>query len=199
MVVSEKEDAGTAAGIAFAAGDCGAVYKMETGMKRMDKNALAQTACQDLLTYGVWDTKKWTKHWIKKYLLGRKEAPEDLIFWPTGLLAAGLWQCRQERRAADKGAATETTADTEQIERALMNYYERWIKKGCRITWLDDLLAGETLLELYESQDFFSGQDQEKCRQAIEKLAVYALEYPTDETGSFPYRAAQDKIGRAHV
>lgn len=29
------------------------------------------------------------------------------------------------------------------------------------------------------------------CREAVEKLAAYGMNYPVDEMGSFPYRAAQ--------
>ena len=155
----------------------------------MDKNALVETACQELMTYGVWDRKSRLKYWIKKYLLKRPATPEDLVFWPTGLLAAGLWQCRQE--GSDAEAAL--------LDLVLQVYYERWIDKGCRILWLDDLLAGETLLDLYEDHrcagqkdSLITEEDMERYGAAIEKLASYALEHPTDEIGSFLYRARQN-------
>ena len=189
----------------------------------MDKKSLIDTACQDLLTYGVWDGKHRFKYLIKKYGLRRTEAPQDLIFWPTGLLAAGLWQCRQEieeRQSAERGAETGRRSDPEEhdgrqepagIEWTLRRYYDRWIKKGCRILWMDDLLAGETLLSLWET---YQGKEDdhgvmnrktlESYRQAVEKLAAFALSYPVDEAGSFPYREAQkngfifaDSIGLA--
>ena len=62
----------------------------------LDKRALAETACEELLTYGAWDIKSGCKRFIRKYLLRQQIAPRDLIFWPTGLLAAGLWQRRQD-------------------------------------------------------------------------------------------------------
>lgn len=161
----------------------------------MNKEALVEAACQDLLTYGVWNGKSRMKYLVKKYLLRHRAAPEDLVFWPTGLLAAGLWQCRQEIKAEEAGKA-----DAALIDLVLEAYYDRWLKKKCPIIWLDDLLAGETLLEIYEDyrqNRQGSGSVDEKTmdayRQAIEKLAVYGLEYPTDETGSFPYRAEQNK------
>lgn len=163
-----------------------------------------ETACQELLTYGVWDGRSKLKYWIKRYLLGRQEAPEDPVFWPTGLLAAGLWQCRQEHKE-DRG-----TGDA-MIDLVLREYYDRWFRKGCKILWLDDLLAGETLLAACEDyrqkgQDngIVRAQNAEKCGRALQELAEYALHYPTDEIGSFPYRAAQgngyvfvDSIGLA--
>ena len=127
---------------------------------------------------------------MKKYLLRRKAAPEDLIFWPTGLLAAGLWQYRQEKKEEDVCAV---------IDLVLSAYCERWFQKGSRILWLDDLLAGETMLALYEvyrkngpGQGIRSDKEAEQYRQAVDKMADYALHYPTDETGSFLYRAGQD-------
>lgn len=186
----------------------------------MDKNALIEEACQELLEYGVWNGKTRLKFLIRKYILRQKTAPEDLIFWPTGMLAAGLWHCRQELSGEgtvpgeEKSAAGEAETgktDVMMIDLILSEYYGRWFRKGCPITWLDDLLAGETLLDLYEEycrKDSDNGvigtKNIEKYRQAIEKMADFGLTYPTDETGSFPYRAEQgngfvfvDSIGLA--
>lgn len=157
---------------------------MQESMKRLNdkKNldALAETACHELMTYGLWDGKTRCKRWIKKYLLRRQVAPEDLIFWTTGILAAGLWQCRQGLSA-------------------LSAYYERWMRKGCPIAYVDDLLAGEVILSAYEeysgngqSNGMISSQNADAYKNAVEKLAAYGMHYPTDETGSFFYRAAQD-------
>ena len=63
---------------------------------KVNKDSLAQTACRELMTYGLWDRKTKAKRWIKKYLLRRQTESEDLIFWPTGLLSAGLWDYRKE-------------------------------------------------------------------------------------------------------
>ena len=55
------------------------------------------------------------------------------------------------------------------------------------------------MLALYEvyrkngpGQGIRSDKEAEQYRQAVDKMADYALHYPTDETGSFPYRAGQD-------
>lgn len=158
--------------------------------KEMDKKRLFEEACQELLTYGVWDGEKKLKYLIRKYLLRQKATPEDLIFWPTGLLAAGLWQYRQEGEEKEKGAL---------VDFVLTTYYERWIRKRCPILWLDDLLAGETMLELHEAyreketdKGLLPDEERAQYLQAVHKMADYALSYPTDETGSFLYRAGQD-------
>lgn len=159
----------------------------------MDKGVLVETACQDLMTYGVWDGKDRVKYWIRKYLLRRKAAPEDPVFWPTGLLAAGLWQCRQE--AVQERDAAQRTADKAMIDLVLEVYYDRWFQKGCPILWLDDLLAGETLLEICgayqekkQEDGIVSAENAERYKKAAEKMADFGMAWPTNETGSFPYR-----------
>lgn len=177
----------------------------EKPYNKANREELAQTACRELMAYGLWDHKTRAKRYIKKYLLRRQTAPEDLIFWPTGLLAAGLWEYRRSVGAAgtmapaaegDRPACSETVL---QAEQALAAYYGRWMKKGCPVYYLDDLLAGETLLSAYgeyracgRENAVVRADNAKACGEAVEKLAGYALHYPTDETGSFPYRAAQN-------
>ena len=135
---------------------------------KVNKDSLAQTACRELMTYGLWDRKTKAKRWIKKYLLRRQTESEDLIFWPTGLLSAGLWDYRKES-AADMAV---------QIDQTLGAYYARWAGKGCPVSYLDDLLAGETLLEAYEDycaggqdNEFIGAGNIEMYRKMIDKLA----------------------------
>lgn len=159
----------------------------------MDKAALIDTACSELLTYGLWDVRTKTKNWIKKYVPGKSTDVEDLVFWPSGLLAVGLWNCRQ-------------TADPtllRKIDSSLSAYFARWEKRHNPILYLDDLLAGEAFLAVYEEysrnkagNSIISEKNEEQYRKAIEKLAEYALSYPTDEKGNLPYRA---KHGNGHV
>lgn len=181
--------------------------------RSIDKGALADTACQELMTYGVWDGRMKVKQWVRKYALGRRTAPQDPIFWPTGLLAAGLWAYRIETCGGAETAAEsaepatvgmdEGTEDlvgrrAQRIDSALHAYYERWMRKGCPVAYLDDLLAGETMLSAYAAyvgsgrdNAVVHAQNAASCQDAVEKLAAYALAYPTDEMGSMPYRAAQ--------
>lgn len=181
----------------------GTQQSAERANDKVNKGVLTETACHELLTYGVWDGKTKCKQWIRKYLLKRQTAPEDLIFWTTGILAVGLWQYRLELSAeasvqADVHAAGHGV-DTAQIDKALAAYYERWVSKGCPISYLDDLLAGEVMLSVCEeysetgqSGDLVNAQNADAYRDAVEKLAAYGLNYPADEMGSLPYRAAQD-------
>lgn len=182
----------------------------------MKKELYIEAACDELLTYGLWNVKDRVKRLIKKYMLKRQVGEEDMIFWTTGLLAVGLWHCRQEIIAEKAGKTepevTETgelsaqeTALLEKIEAALSVYFERWKKKGCPIFYLDDLLAGEVFLavcEEYDKNQAANGMINEKnvqqYRDAVQKMADYALAYPTDETGSFFYRENQ-RTGHIYV
>ena len=157
----------------------------------MNKIPLIENACKELLSYGVWDGRARCKYVVKRYLLRRETAKEDLIFWPTGLLAAGLWSCRE---ALIKNGTQQLIG---MIENALAEYYGRWLKKGMPIMVIDDLLAGETLLYIYQemreqSRTDLLGLSQETVREALDKLAAYAAGHPVDGTGSFRYRPAHD-------
>ena len=161
----------------------------------MDKVALINTACNELLSYGLWDTKTKIKNGIKKYLLRKPTDVEDLVFWPTGFLAAGLWSSRQSVDSSLR----------QTIDKSLADYFGRWDKRRSRIFYLDDLLAGETFLAIYEeynrsgvNSSIIDSDHVGQYRRAIEKLAEYAMAYPVDETGSLPYRANQ-KNGQIYV
>ena len=176
----------------------------------MNKTLLIENGCKELMSYGVWDTKTRLKRCVKKIFLGRKTAPEDLVFWPTGLLASGLWHCRsdlasmcgkgwQEKEWDEGQTQEEIRQEIQQIESALTAYFERWRKKGMPLYFLDDLVAGETFLEQYQSLS--SQEDKEskekdirirQYREAVDKMATFAMEYAKDEAGSFLYRAGQD-------
>lgn len=153
----------------------------------MNKIPLIENACKELLSYGVWDGRARCKYLVKRYFLRRETAKEDLIFWPTGLLAAGLWNCREE---FIKNGARQLIG---MIENALAAYYGRWLEKGMPIIVVDDLLAGETLLHIYQEMREQSsvnllGLSQETVREALDKFAAYAAGHPTDGAGSFYYR-----------
>lgn len=161
----------------------------------MEKASLIDTACDELLTYGLWDVGTKVKRWIKKYIFRRTVGAEDLVFWPTGLLAAGLWNCRRE---ADDSLRQKTDS-------SLAAYFTRWEKKQNPICCLDDLLSGEVFLAAFEEycrnkteNNIISEKDGDRYRKAIEKLAEYAMAYPTDEMGSFPYRAGHNN-GHVYV
>lgn len=161
----------------------------------MEKTALIVTACDKLLTYGLWDGRTKTKRWIKKHVFRKPVDVEDLIFWPTGLLAVGLSSCRREVDASLR----------QRIDLSLMAYFARWEEKKNPVHFLDDLVAGESFLAIYEEysrdkaeNNIISDSNALQYQRAIDKLAEYALFYPTDEAGSLPYRAGH-KTGHVYV
>ena len=169
--------------------------QVEEKSMNTEKMELIGTACEELLSYGLWNMRTRVKMFLKKHLLRRQVPADDLIFWSTGLLAAGLWHCRKEL-AEDE--SEEAKMVVERIETALAAYFARWEKRKCPIYYLDDLLAGEVFLAVLEeyqnsrkANGMISEKNVEKYRKAVDKLAEYAFSYPTDETGSFPYRAEQ--------
>lgn len=178
----------------------------------MNKIPLMENACKELLSYGVWDGRAKCKYLLKRYLLHREIAKEDLFFWPTGLLAAGLWACREELIKDSLGESPES-AETqrliEMIENALAAYYERWQKKGMPLQVIDDLLSGEVLLHAFLEMERtpaknILGLSGKALGDALERLAAYGAQHPTDGAGSFRYRPAHgdmfvfvDSIGLA--
>lgn len=168
----------------------------------MNKIPLLENACKELLSYGVWDGRMKCKYLLKRYLLRRKMAKEDLFFWPTGLLAAGLWTCREELKKGGKTEPADETPESveaqrliEMIENALAAYYERWQKKSMPLQFLDDLLSGEVLLYAFSEMERtrannILGLSGKAVGDALERIAAYGANQPTDGAGSFYYRPA---------
>lgn len=165
----------------------------------MNKIPLIENACKELLEYGVPDWREKCRDLVKRLLLHRKTPGEDPVFWPTGLLAAGLWHCREElvksELSSDVADVPDAGAWAERIDRSLEAYYGRWMKKDMPLAVLDDLLAGETLLDLYaETQKGgaheIPGLSDGQLKAALDKMAHYAAEHPVDGAGSLLYRPA---------
>lgn len=164
----------------------------------MNKIPLMENACKELLSYGVWDGRAKCKYLLKRYLLHREMAKEDLFFWPTGLLAAGLWSCREElikRSQVETPESAEAQRLIEMIENALAAYYGRWLKKGMPLQVIDDLLSGEVVLYAFLEAEKkpaknILGLSGNALGDALERLAAYGVQYPTDGAGSFYYRPA---------
>ncbi|MDE7359245.1 MAG: glycoside hydrolase family 88 protein, partial [Lachnospiraceae bacterium] len=186
----------------------------------MNKIPLIENACKELMEYGVRSRQEKCKDLAKRLILHRKTPGEDPIFWPNGLLAVGLWHCREEfvksvaavdnqgraenpdiADGAEKKSLGESMdflnsgSMTAMIDQSLAAYYGRWQQKGMPIAVLDDLLSGETMLNMYRStrekrEDFGEGISEETLKNAVDRLASYGADHPTDAAGSFIYRPA---------
>ncbi|NBJ91312.1 glycoside hydrolase family 88 protein [Parablautia muri] len=113
---------------------------------------------------------------IIKITTGHKQEPLDKINWPNGLLAKSLIDYYMQNKNSEEAAI---------ITKYLRKYYDRWIKRGCKIYYLDDLYSGMALIDLHQ----ITGE--EKYKKAAETMVQYLFEHETDGAGSFPYRPEQ--------
>ena len=118
--------------------------------------------------------KQHLKDLVKKDILHRDLQKTDMIRWPKGMLLLGLL----------RAGGIDTSCE----------YLDRWIDSGADITSIEDVLAGQTLLELVEkqhdkSEPAVSISDRRTCvyKEYSDNIAKYLLSYEYDEEGSLPY------------
>lgn len=156
--------------IGMRAGACRWEPGMTEQIKRMEKEAR-----QQLLHYHEKGIPQTVKNLIKK-TAGRYVPPNDLIFWPTGLLANVLME------------NYEMWEDKEAVLMALTTYFDRWIHKGMPIYYMDDILCGVGLIDIYKMTG------KEIYRMAAHKMAEFLYqmeEKDADRAGNLPYRPTQ--------
>ena len=111
-----------------------------------------------------------------KRLVGKTVEPPDKINWPNGLLAKSL---------ADYYMGHKNTEESLEIKDTLKKYYERWIRGGYKMYYLDDALSGMALIDLHQ----ITGD--ERYKEAACKMAEYLYQHKTDRAGSLCYRPGQ--------
>ncbi len=116
-----------------------------------------------------------------KMILGRKTEPLDPINWPCGLLTLGLMEYYRRHRNSE---------EAREILDCMKRYYDRWIRRRCRLYYVDDALSGLGLIELHQ----ITGD--EKYKKAADEIAGFLLRHETDGTGALPYRPGQKN---AHI
>lgn len=143
-------------------------------MERTDQiERLKKEAIYEMLHYHEKCGKQKVKDLMKK-AAGRYVPPKDLISWPTGLLANTLSE------------NYELWEEKETVLAALKEYFDRWLEIGAPIYFIDDVLCGTALLNLYR----LSGE--EKYKKGANKLAQYLYSIENvDRAGSIPYRPNQ--------
>lgn len=140
-------------------------------LRRMEEEAV-----YEMLHYHEKNGKQKIKDAIKK-AAGRYVQPEDLIFWPTAMIANCFteWEMGEAFRE-------------EKVLSAVKTYFDRWIHAGMPLFFIDDVLAGVSLLDLY------AATGEKKYKTGADKMAEYLFqieEEEADEGGSIPYRPAQ--------
>lgn len=152
--------------------EMGKKMKQEVGeemLRRMEREAV-----NEMLHYHERSGKQKLKDAVKK-AAGRYVPPKDLIFWPTAVIANSFteWGMADGRKEALP---------------ALEEYFGRWIDAGMPVFYVDDVLAGVSLVDLYKVTK------AEKYKAGADKMAEYLFrlsEKEADGAGSIPYRPAQ--------
>lgn len=140
--------------------------KIKKQLQRMEEEAV-----REMLHYHEKNGKQNIKDLIKR-AAGRYVEPKDMIFWPTALIVNSLTEWGMEDRFLPDVKA----------------YFDRWIGAGMPIYFVDDVLAGVSLIDLYEKTK------EEKYKKGADKLAEYLFDLEKkegDERGSIPYRPSQ--------
>lgn len=113
---------------------------------------------------------------VLKMMAGKKVEPLDKINWPNGLLAKSLVDYYMEHKNSEEART---------ILEALKKYYDRWIRSGHKMYYLDDVFSGMALIDLHQ----ITGE--EKYKQATQKMVQFLFHHETDGSGGLPYRPAQ--------
>ena len=135
-------------------------------------SVLVSEAARELNSCGT--LKQRLKDLVKKDILHRDLQNPDMIRWPKGMLLLGLL------RAGDIETACE--------------YLDRWIEPGADITSIEDVLAGQTIMELAEKQHgksesaiSISDRRISVYTDCSDNMAKYLVSCECDEEGSLPY------------
>ena len=130
----------------------------------------------DLLNYPKRTVGYYVKRAVKQ-LAGKGVEPVDKINWPNGLLAKGLMDYYMQNKNSE---------EVRVIMDCLTKYYDRWIRKYHKLYYVDDMVSGMTLIDLYQ----ITGE--EKYKIAAETMVQFLYHHERDEAGSFIYRPKQD-------
>lgn len=112
-------------------------------MQNPDKTiAVEKEAITQLKNINKKSLKQKCKNLAKK-LMGRAADPKDMIFWPAGMLLLGLTEIRDDQLSA--------SVRKESCIEAVEEYHALWTsRQGGRVRFVDDALAGFSLLRMYE-------------------------------------------------
>ena len=155
----------------------------EEVLRRMEEEAI-----YEMLHYHEKTSKQKIKDTVKR-AAGRYVAPKDLIFWPTAMIANCLTEWEMAGVLVDEKLFTnEKTFTNEKALSAVKAYFDRWIDAGMPIFYIDDTLAGVSLVDLY------AATGEEKYKAGADKMAEYLFRLEREEAdgnGSIPYRPSQ--------
>lgn len=137
---------------------------------------MVKNAEMDLLNYPKRRMGDYLKR-TAKMVMGKPVEPIDRINWPNGMLAKGLADYYQENKNSDEARI---------IIECLKKYYDRWIRSGHKLFYVDDIVSGMALIDLHQ----ITGD--EKYKKAAENMMEFLEHHDRDEAGSFLYRPKQE-------
>jgi rhamnogalacturonyl hydrolase YesR len=137
---------------------------------------MAEEAIKQLSSYPDYRIKDHLLRFLKR-LAGRKIPPYDRLNWPTGLLANALFAYYRNNLNSEISLV---------IKQALMRYYKRFINSRQNFYYLDNILAGQALIDLHQ----ITGDESYKV--ILDEMVKYLKDHAVDEEGSLPYRPAQN-------
>lgn len=114
--------------------------------------------------------------WMMRKLIGQKVTPNDPFNWPNGMLAKAL---------TDYYYAHQNSEEAREIIDCLKKYANSFLKRKCRMYYLDDAYSGLALIELHKITK------DEIYKKGADAIAEYLFHHETDERGSLIYRPAQ--------
>lgn len=149
---------------------------------------MEEEAIHEMLHYHEKTGKQKIKDTVKR-AAGRYVAPKDLIFWPTAMIANCLTEWEMGGVLMNEKTFTNEKSFTdEKALSAVKAYFDRWIDAGMPIFYIDDTLAGVSLVDLY------AATGEEKYKAGADKMAEYLFRLEREEAdsnGSIPYRPSQ--------
>lgn len=128
-------------------------------------NSLVSTAQYELFTYPHWTLVFRLKNMAKR-ILKCCPIPNDRLNWPIGIMARGLIE----------------VGDT----KTLIKYADSWAKHGARFYNIDDALAAEVFIYLYQETG------GEGYKMGADEMYQYLVESRKDAYGSLLYRPSQE-------
>ena len=121
------------------------------------------------------------KNALKK-ILGKTVYVPNCIGWPNGLCALGL---------LEQIKTNPNISLKKRDAKNLMSYYDNWIRKGMKISRVEDFISGYVLMELMDVLDELSIIYSEDYNKAVHHMYEYLCEARKDTQGAFVYNPNQ--------
>lgn len=136
---------------------------------------MVQKAQEQLLHYPKRNMSESIKRTLRR-LMGQKVTPKDPFNWPNGLLVKAL---------LDYYYAHQNSEEAGEIIACLKRYANRFLRRNCKMYYLDDAYSGLVLIELHQLTK------DERYKKGADAVAEYLFAHETDDMGSLIYRPAQ--------